>query len=143
MTDLRLPSVLPCKVLQCTLSRLISIELTLRIVCGRTEMRPPVITDLRNMCDFTIHIRLRIKKTSFCILWSFLSDLIYSAEKQIIILCTVIVAAKLQLFHKICTDRRKMTDVIIGKQIVQIKIRLPVRLKHGRSGLVDLILIGI
>ena len=96
--------------LDCPLPRIKRIHLTHRIICCGFLMCSPVIQDLRNMGHFPGYL--------------------HTAENKVMILCPVKFPAESScLLHNASPDHKKMADIIIGPQKIQIKIRLEMRLK--------------
>ena len=91
-------------------------------------MTAPMIQDLRHM---NIFFRPAVKSLSSC------------AQHQIIILRSVKSGTQLQFLQFIRPHDEEMADIIIGKQQIRIKIRLPVRFVESFSHAVAFILIGV
>ena len=94
----------------CTPACFKCIHLACRIICRRCFMRPPVIKDFRNMSD--------------------LAGLLYTAKDKIMILRSVKFLPEAASFtYNRLSGNKKMTDIVIGAQKIQIKIGLQMRLK--------------
>ncbi len=95
------------------------IHLACRIICSRCFMRPPVIKDFRHMSD--------------------LAGFLYTTKNKIMILRTVKFLPESAGFtYNRLSGNKKMTDIVIGTQKVQIKIRLQMRLKMLTQSVVTL-----
>ena len=95
----------------CSFACIKRIHLAGRIICSRCLVCTPMINDLRYMSDSA-------------------GSSLHTAENKVMILCPVkFLTETADLIHDSLADYKKVTDIVVGPQEIQVEIRFQMRLE--------------